>query len=304
LQHPHILTVHDFGERDGLPFLVTEFVDGVDLRRLMRSERLAPAEALRIVRQVCDALEYAHEQGVVHRDVKPENVLIDTRGHVKVVDFGIAKLLGVPASGPPLTATHQTLGTPHYTAPEALRGLEVDHRADIYGLGVLIYELLTGQLPLGHFRAPSERVGTDRRLDAVVARALRDEPEDRYQRVSEFRSDLERPPVAAAAAPASNAPVAAVGEPRVRDRKWGCGCALLALILGFMLLGVLYMMLAAAPHDVMVNDASVEAEHAPDLLAANDRRVQGAELRHAVTVCSVPSKRRNPNTNVPEVASA
>jgi serine/threonine protein kinase len=257
LQHPHILTVHDFGERNGLPYLVTEFVDGLDLRRLMRAEKLDPSEALRIVRQVCDALQYAHEQGVVHRDIKPENVLIDTRGHVKVVDFGLAKLVGAPASSLPLTATHQAPGTPHYTAPEALRGLDVDHRADIYALGVLIYELLTGQLPLGHFRAPSERAGTDRRLDAVVARALRDEPEDRYQRVSDFRSDLERPPAAVIppAVLSGSSATATTGverAPRSSAGKWlGCGCLVLALLILSALFMSYWMIGVPVPPDSM-----------------------------------------------------
>ncbi len=251
LQHPHILTVFDYGEREGLPFLVTEFVDGLDLRRLMAAERIDPAEALRIVPQVCDALQYAHERGVVHRDIKPENILIDTRGHVKVADFGIARLLGVQAQALPLTSTNATLGTPHYTAPEVLRGHDFDHRADIFGLGVVLYELLTGLVPLGHFRAPSERAGTDPRLDAVVARALRDEPQDRYQRVSDLRADLEglglpQTPQAAAAVPAP--PAAPAPRPSLgRGIFKGCLVILILMVVGFMAMLLIFTATSVAP---------------------------------------------------------
>ena len=150
-----------------------EFVDGVNLRQMLQSAKLSPAEALKIVPRICDALQYAHEEGVVHRDIKPENILIDKRGRLKIADFGLAKLLGPSAADFKLTATHQVMGTLHYMAPEQMeRPLAVDHRADIYSLGVVFYEMLTGELPLGRFAPPSQKATIDVRLDDVVLRAL------------------------------------------------------------------------------------------------------------------------------------
>jgi serine/threonine protein kinase len=132
LNHPRIVTVHDFGEADGLYFLLMEYVDGLNLRQLLQSGRLQPAEALAIVPQICDALQFAHNQGIVHRDIKPENILLDKQGRVKIADFGLAKLLGLPAPAPRLTEAHQVMGTPHYMAPEQTEHPQaVDHRADI-----------------------------------------------------------------------------------------------------------------------------------------------------------------------------
>ncbi|MDP6582541.1 MAG: serine/threonine-protein kinase [Vicinamibacterales bacterium] len=141
LSHASIVTVHDFGEADGLYYFVMEYVDGTNLRQTIADGRLTPPEALAIVPQICDALQFAHDEGVVHRDIKPENVLIDTRGRVKITDFGLAKLLGAEtddtAIGKPftLTGTRQVMGTAHYMAPEQMQGSSsVDHRADIYSL--------------------------------------------------------------------------------------------------------------------------------------------------------------------------
>ncbi len=182
-----------------------EFVDGVNLRQAMRAGHLTPAEALRIVPQLCDALQFAHDEGVVHRDIKPENILLDKGGQVKVVDFGLAKLLGLSAADTGLTGTRQMLGTMHYMAPEQLAAARtVDHRADIYSLGVTFYEMLTGELPLGRFPPPSQQADIDARLDDVVLRTLEREPADRYQHASEVKTAVE----AIVREPASGAPPA------------------------------------------------------------------------------------------------
>ncbi|HEX6883836.1 MAG TPA: serine/threonine-protein kinase [Planctomycetota bacterium] len=191
LTHPNIVTVHEHGTSGPYTWLVMELVDGASLRHLMRQGRVAPREALAIVVQVCEALQFAHDQGVVHRDVKPENILVDRRGRVKILDFGLAKVLGRDTDS--FTRTSQVLGTPHYMAPEQWeRPLEVDHRADIFALGVVFYELLTGELPMGRFAPPSQKVALDVRLDGVVLRALEKEPELRYQQASEVKTDVER----------------------------------------------------------------------------------------------------------------
>ncbi|MCP4263191.1 MAG: protein kinase [Planctomycetes bacterium] len=193
LSHPRIVSVHDFGHtEDGLYYFIMEFIDGTDLRRVIQSGTLSAAEALAIIPQVCEALQFAHEEGIVHRDVKPENILLDKKGRVKIADFGLAKLLDRPATVYTLTQAGQRMGTPHYMAPEQIEHPgQVDHRADIYSLGVVFYEMLTGELPLGMFAPPSQKVQVDVRLDKVVLHSLEKEPERRYQHASEVKSDVE-----------------------------------------------------------------------------------------------------------------
>jgi tRNA A-37 threonylcarbamoyl transferase component Bud32 len=192
LNHPHIVSVYDSGHVGGLYFFLMEYVDGVNLRQAIQAEQISPEKALAIVPQICEALQYAHEEGVVHRDIKPENVLLDRKGRVKVADFGLAKLLGLATPDITLTGTRQAMGTLHYMAPEQYeKPQSVDHRADIYSLGVVFYELLTGKLPLGRFALPSERVHVDVRLDDVVLKSLEREPERRYQYVSEVKSEMD-----------------------------------------------------------------------------------------------------------------
>ncbi len=209
LNHPNIVTVYDFGESNGLFYLLMEFVDGVSLRQLLERREIAPETALAIVPHICVALQYAHEQGIVHRDIKPENVLLDKAGRVKIADFGIAKMLGQESVRPALTEERQVIGTPHYMAPEQVeKPLLVDHRADIYSLGVVFYEMLTGELPLGRFAPPSRKVQIDVRLDQVVLHALEKEPELRYQQASQVKTDVERIAADGAAAAPSKSPSA------------------------------------------------------------------------------------------------
>ena len=198
LNHSSIVAVYEFGEVDGLYYFVMEYVDGANLRQTIAAGGLTPPEALAIVPQICDALQFAHDEGVVHRDIKPENILIDKRGRVKIADFGLAKLLGVDAEDSSverpftLTGTRQILGTLHYMAPEQLQGSSaVDHRADIYSLGVVFYEMLTGELPIGRFEPPSKKVQIDVRLDEVVLRSLETTPERRYQHASDVKTGVE-----------------------------------------------------------------------------------------------------------------
>ncbi len=192
LNHPNIVSVFDFGQNGGHCWILMEFVDGTNLRELLRTKTLQPREALGIVPKVCDALQYAHDEGIVHRDIKPENILLDKKGRVKIADFGLAKLMGKDASDFSLTATGMTLGTPRYMAPEQFdKPQEVDHRADIYSLGVVLYEMLTGEVPMGRFAPPSATIGVDVRLDEVVLRTLEKEPSRRYQHASEVKTQVE-----------------------------------------------------------------------------------------------------------------
>jgi serine/threonine protein kinase len=192
LNHPNIVTVYDFGRAGEFHYLVMEFVDGTNLRQLLNTTKMTAREALAIVPPICAALQFAHDRGIVHRDIKPENILIDKAGTVKIADFGLAKLIGPGAPEVAITTAGDVMGTPHYMAPEQVeRPLEVDHRADIYSLGVVFYQMLTGELPLGRFGAPSTRVQIDVRLDEIVLRALEKQPELRYQQASALKTEVE-----------------------------------------------------------------------------------------------------------------
>jgi serine/threonine protein kinase len=191
LSHPNIVTVHDFGQTDGQSYFVMEFVEGASLRQRLRAGRMSPGEALAVAAQVCDALGYAHDEHIVHRDIKPENILLDRRGRVKIADFGLVKLLARKGADYTLTGPWQVMGTLKYMAPEQVDNpLAVDHRADIYALGVVLYEMLTGGVPAGRFAPPSQKAALDSRLDAIVLRALEEDPGCRFQRASEFEESL------------------------------------------------------------------------------------------------------------------
>lgn len=188
LSHPNVVHLYDAGKSENYYYLLMEYVDGINLRQAIAEGNLKPTEALSIVKQICDGLQFAHQEGIVHRDIKPENILIDKNGTIKVADFGLAKLVD---AGMNLTATQQVMGTLHYMAPEQIQQTrEVDHRADLYSLGVVFYEMLTGKLPLGKFAVPSESGSVDQRLDAVVLRTLENEPDQRYQSASDIQSDI------------------------------------------------------------------------------------------------------------------
>jgi tRNA A-37 threonylcarbamoyl transferase component Bud32/type II secretory pathway pseudopilin PulG len=202
LNHPHIVVLYEFGQADGLFYFLMEHVDGINLRALLQAGRLAPKEALAIVPQICEALEYAHERGIVHRDIKPENILLSKQGQVKIADFGVAKIVvpgaddvaggPSPAPGGELTGAGGTVGTLQYMAPEQIKNSsEVDHRADIYSLGVVFYQMLTGELPEGKIEPPSKKVQIDVRLDEVVLRALEKKPELRYQQAGALKTEVE-----------------------------------------------------------------------------------------------------------------
>ncbi len=195
LDHHNIARVHDFIEEGSDGFLVMEFVDGANLASLLfKEDRLALSSVFSIMTQICAALEHAHALGVIHRDIKPSNILVRSDGVVKLIDFGIAKMSG-RKHGPdePATATGDFLGTPPYMAPEQCRdGCHVDHRADIYALGAIFYEMLTGELPHGRFPLPSRlRPEVPRWIDRVVVTALASDPEDRFQSVAELHQAVE-----------------------------------------------------------------------------------------------------------------
>jgi serine/threonine protein kinase len=200
LNHTNIVTIFDFGTTDGLYYFTMEYVDGKNVRELLHAGEMSVPVALRIVAQVCDALQHAHDEGFVHRDIKPENILVDRKGRVRIADFGLARLVGLTPAYRTLTGTGEGMGTLYYMAPEQVtRAHAVDHRADLYSLGVVFYEMLTGELPVGRFAPPSQRAGVDPRLDAVVLRALARDPEHRYQDAAQIKREVEAAPPPAAA---------------------------------------------------------------------------------------------------------
>jgi serine/threonine protein kinase len=191
LSHPGIVGVHDCGETaQGWLYIVMEFIEGTDVHRMIQAQGHLPGDqAMAIIMHVCDALSYAHSNGIIHRDIKPANIMVDNLGRVKVADFGLAKVATVNSG---LSSSNLTMGTPDYVAPEALIvNVEVDARADVYSVGVTLYEMLTGKVPRGRFEAASVRVpGLDPRFDKVIDRAMRDNRDARYPTAQALRDDL------------------------------------------------------------------------------------------------------------------
>lgn len=193
LSHPNIIAVYDFGQAsDGQFYFVMEYVEGSDLHGLIRTGELTTAHVSGWMSQICDALQYAHSKGIVHRDIKPANIMITLDGQVKVADFGLAKITGADAVETKLTMTNMAMGTPDYVAPEALEAdMEVDHRADLYAVGVMLYEMLTGKVPRGAWKLPSTQItGLDPRFDGLIERAMDADREERFQQASEISATL------------------------------------------------------------------------------------------------------------------
>jgi eukaryotic-like serine/threonine-protein kinase len=207
LNHPAIVAVYDTGEAETpngpLPYIVMEYVEGVTLRDIVHTEGpMEPRRAIEVIADACQALNFSHQHGIIHRDVKPANIMISNAGAVKVMDFGIARALADASS---VTQTAAVIGTAQYLSPEQARGEKVDARSDVYSLGCVLYEILTGEPPFvgdspvavayQHVREdpvpPSQRhEGISPELDAVVLKALAKNPENRYQSAAEMRSDL------------------------------------------------------------------------------------------------------------------
>lgn len=233
LNHPAVATVHDVGEEshsDGpRPYLVMEYVQGTTLAEALRPGPLPVADAIGTACAVLDALQHSHERGIVHRDVKPSNIMLTGPGTVKVLDFGIAKAFTETATR--ITGSGATIGTPAYLSPEQINGAEIDHRADLYAMGCLLHELLTGRPPFGgdspfavmhqHLYADPEPVsrlhpGVPPAVEAVILRALRKDPAERFAGAGEMRAALADALAQASAPTVRDMPRPAAAPPRGR----------------------------------------------------------------------------------------
>ena len=236
VSHPAIVTIYDAGREGDVAFIAMELVEGRELRELIREGSLSPARAIELAALVADGLGYAHERGVIHRDIKPGNIMVLDDGRVKVMDFGIARLQQPTVK----TQTGVLLGSPQYMSPEQISGAEVDGRADIFSLGVVLYEMVTGVRPFDApdlsqvlfwavnmpAKPPSERrPGLPAVVDYILARAMRKKPEERYATAAEFAADLRRcleevraAESAIAFAPGDTVPLDAAALPRQGER--------------------------------------------------------------------------------------
>jgi len=270
LNHPNIVSVYDYGQEHGTYFIVMEYVEGQSLREILRAQgELPPMQAARVASEIAAALDFAHRHGVVHRDIKPGNVLLTPQGQVKVTDFGIAANPTDAASG--LTATGAVIGTATYFSPEQAQGYQVDGRSDVYALGVVLYEMVTGRPPftaespvavaMKHVREqpiPPSRLVHDvpPDLERIILTALSKDIVTRYQSAAEVRADLinfgrGRPLRSAATTVAAPATVAAAPltqrEPvwqEERPRRWGTIIATLtglALLLGVIIYALFFL---------------------------------------------------------------
>lgn len=189
LNHPNLVGVYDFGNVDGLLYIVMELVDGNSLFHAAHGIAIDASESIRVVKAICHGLHHAHENGVLHRDIKPSNILLDLRSQPKIADFGLAQPVKQEKSH---DQDKEIMGTPHYTAPEIISGLAaVDARSDIFSIGVILHELLTGHVPAHDPRTASAISHCDPRLDAVIRKATATNPDLRYRSAMEMATELE-----------------------------------------------------------------------------------------------------------------
>ncbi len=297
LNHPNILTIHEVGEADGIPYIATEFIDGATLRELAEDHGLSLDEVLDIAEQVASALAAAHAAGIVHRDIKPENIMRRDDGLVKILDFGIAKLLEHNSrdgtdenqlAGRTHTEVGLVLGTVNYMSPEQARGLSVDERTDIWSFGVVVYEMLARRLPFsGATRMDTIVAVLDRepallsevakdhyrvspRIEQTINRCLRKEATDRFGSANELLSELKRVREEPDSGPPLN--VAAIGDRRQEDMADRHLVGLFPRAKTWLALGLVMVLLAVTAGVVLYRRSrSTAAANGSDINAANGK---------------------------------
>ena len=215
LNHPNLIAVYDFGEIQGMLYIIMEYVPGKSVYHSAYGKKIDPREVIRLVAGICNGLAHAHENGIIHRDIKPSNILLDVNAQPKIGDFGLAGPFGRK-----LKEGDEIFGTPHYTAPEVVSSPHsVDYRADIFSIGVMLHELLTGKLPAEDQRSASVIVRCDPRFDAIIRKATQTLPSARYSSAKEMAKDLQ----AITSATVSNGPKVPRGRTvpasRIPNRK-------------------------------------------------------------------------------------
>ncbi|MFQ6101234.1 MAG: protein kinase [Anaerolineae bacterium] len=323
LEHAHILPVHDFGEADGRPYLVMRFLEAGTLKDRMAQGPLPLTEVNRIVGQVGSALDYAHRMGVIHRDVKPTNVLLDAEGDAFLTDFGLARMMEASVQ---LTETGVGIGTPAYMSPEQGKGAKVDSRSDVYSLGVMLYEMVTGRAPyeaetplavvLKHIQEPlplprSIRPEVPEEVERVILRAMAKEPEDRYQTAGEMVRALDAAVRAAEAAARTEPAVAEVAAepavapavPRPRARKlrlprwagWAAG--------GAVALAAFFLILSRVPLRVQISGGQLEVVRVVEGTPVPSEAAEGAEGATPIPT-RMPTPTEAPSTAMPPAEAA
>jgi serine/threonine protein kinase len=239
LNHPNIVQVYDFGQDGDLAFIVMEYIQGTELKDAFDKKELFDlGTTFRLMGELLSALDFAHEASIIHRDVKPANVMVDSKGHAKLTDFGVARIEDPEAQTGEATRAGAVIGTPSYMSPEQIQGQPIDRRTDIFSAGVLFYQLLTGQKPFEGTQWalakkiiqddpvwPSKVMQIPETIDRVVARALAKAPENRYQRASDFAADLKRilegkEPEATMPAPAAPPGAARAAAPTPAEKEF------------------------------------------------------------------------------------
>jgi serine/threonine protein kinase len=289
LNHPNLIGVYDFGEVNGMLFIVMEYVPGQSLFHAANGSALDSGEVIRLITGICEGLAHAHEHGILHRDIKPANILLDLNAQPKIGDFGLARPVETKVQ-----EGEEIFGTPHYTAPEVVNAPHtVDQRADIFSLGVMLHELLTGRLPDDDRRSASAIVQCDPRFDAIIRRATSPQPENRYHSASEIVKDLHvievsaGPRVLRTSAHATPA-LSAVTRHRLPAKKSSSASTILMLVLGIAFAAAAFIHFSKKPAEAppVVDQPPVvsppEPEHPPSRLPpAQPRAISTSRSRSA-----------------------